>query len=694
MSTKQPAHKFEYGVIELVYWSLRAIFNIFGAVCVCSLYLTWRDEELILGRLHDLTLANVETGSTGVGVLRNGNFTGTLKGNSNLAYQNYAKSNSPTSLHSFFIHQQRNNYYCYHHHRYCAQCQQLSSFSDYLSSKKKTISSLPILWTEASSRIACCLAFNHQRPLVNCRGEFGGGCSSGLNCSISGNANSLGICSVARKTLNYCSSTKNYEKILSARSNQFSSVLITPSSLHQEVEIPARGNANKTVLKVASSSEPRKNDDDKKSASQTFKCTFNDMRNRESWTSSASQSVVPKIEIVICTELHGSTETKVIRPHKTYRDNRNFIRLNRCSRALSDSPRVDKTRMNPGSSAHLDQPSESVNSLTSFVVDKKSGGGSRTKLGVKSAKGKTANTMCGDSQPENNNANGGGAFRMMSFINSITKCCFSTKGNSTQSINTAGGDGDISGIYMDGSFEELSDIQATLGNRSSIALKSEFNPALLFDPAYRKSRISELGIAGIGLEPPGQIPIGTFNRMNRSRSLWNVSNEDYWNRPPPSRPVSMGYVNHIHQLDQLNAHKDCCHSVNNNSNATMNLNKQMILKGFGGCSQGYRNPIHGSATSIATSNHPGGQMHESVCGGILRDPDHRRNWLATGRRAQSVDGLNHFFHRYYGRNIAAHHNLHPGGILSSDHHSQDWSKSSLCHEEPPEDLRNYQDIAL
>jgi len=52
----QPLHKEEYGVIELVFWSLRAFFSIFGVVCVCSLYLTWRDEELILGRLHDLTL--------------------------------------------------------------------------------------------------------------------------------------------------------------------------------------------------------------------------------------------------------------------------------------------------------------------------------------------------------------------------------------------------------------------------------------------------------------------------------------------------------------------------------------------------------------------------------------------------------------------------------------------------------------
>ncbi len=253
------------------------------------------------------------------------------------------------------------------------------------------------------------------------------------------------------------------------------------------------------------------------------------------------------------------------------------------------------------------------------------------------------------------------------------------------------------------------------GSRGApLALKSEFNPAMLFDPAYRKSRISELGIAGIGLEPPGQLPMGTFNRMNRSRSLWNVSNEDYWNRPPPSRPVSLGYVNHIHQLEQMAGHKDCCVSMNNNSNATMNLNKQMMMKGgFGGmgalCSQqsGYRNPIHGSVTSVSTSNHhhPMGGMagipvslggHLESCGVHReRESDHRRNWLATGRRAQSVDGLNHFYHRYYGKNIAAHHNLHPSGLIHhGDHHSQDWSKSSLCPDEPSDDCRNYHDIAL
>lgn len=259
-----------------------------------------------------------------------------------------------------------------------------------------------------------------------------------------------------------------------------------------------------------------------------------------------------------------------------------------------------------------------------------------------------------------------------------------------------------------------SDVQATLGSRAphqQLVMKSEFNPAMLFDPAYRKSRISELGIAGIGLEPPGQLPIGTFNRMSRSRSLWNVSNEDYWNRPPPSRPVSMGYVNHIHQLDQLGmGHKECCLSTMNNSNATMNLNKQMMLKGFGGgggggCSQGYRNPIHGSITSIATSNHNLHPNNGTLSGydacnvGILRDPEPRRNWLATsGRRAQSVDGLNHFYHRYYGKNIAAHHHNFPlGGLICSagDHHnSQDWSKSSICPDDPSDDLRNYQDIAL
>ena len=136
----------------------------------------------------------------------------------------------------------------------------------------------------------------------------------------------------------------------------------------------------------------------------------------------------------------------------------------------------------------------------------------------------------------------------------------------------------------------------------------------MFDPMYKnKSRISELGIAGIGLEPPG-MP-GTLP-IQRSHSLWNVNNDDYWNRPPPSRPVSMGYVNHIHLYDK----KD-----NNN---TLSL-------------------------------------------------DRRKNWminsLGGGRRAASMDGLNTWY-RYYGHNIVAnnHHNnsLHPAH----------WSKSSLGQE--------------
>ncbi|CAG7834719.1 unnamed protein product [Allacma fusca] len=248
-----PTHKFEYGVIELVYWALRAIFNIFGALCVCSLYLTWRDEEMILGRLHDLTLANVESGCNGLGITRHSN--GTLKQSGSLAYQNYAYADSTPVLSDPSI-------------------------------KSSTLH----------------------------RGRFGGG------------------------------------------------------------------------------------------------------------------------------------------------SNGNF----------------------------------------------------------------------------------------------------------------------------------------SIQSKGSYAMKpSEFSPAMMFDPMYKKSRISELGIAGIGLEPPG-IPGGLpGSGLQRSRSLWNVSNDDYWNRPPPSRPVSMGYVNHI------------LHSDRKESN-TMSL-------------------------------------------------DRRKNWMMhMGRRATSMDGLNTFY-RYYGHNIVSNH---------------------------------------
>jgi len=171
--------------------------------------------------------------------------------------------------------------------------------------------------------------------------------------------------------------------------------------------------------------------------------------------------------------------------------------------------------------------------------------------------------------------------------------------------------------------------------------KSEFNPAHMFEPEYHhKSNMSELGIAGIGLEPPGLYP--THDTMHRSRSLWNVTHDDYWNRPPPTRPVSMGYVNHIH--------------------------------------------LHGSKGNLRS---------ESVVGS-LSDMDGRKplgNCLIHGRRAQSVDALNHFQNqRLYKQNLTNFHNsnnciyrqgIHGFGNLQ-------WSKSSI--EQDSDDVRNYQDI--
>ena len=150
-------------------------------------------------------------------------------------------------------------------------------------------------------------------------------------------------------------------------------------------------------------------------------------------------------------------------------------------------------------------------------------------------------------------------------------------------------------------------------------LKSEFNPALMFDPSYRKSRMSELGIAGIGIERP-EAP-GTA--LQRTKSLWNVTNEDYWNRAPPSRPVSMGYVNHVLSLNMDNAY-------NSPNMGTINNN--------------YRNSK----------------------GSYLASLDNRKSWMMNmGRKAASMDGLNHFY-RYYGQNIIANNNF-----------TSNWSKSSL-----------------
>jgi len=125
---------------------------------------------------------------------------------------------------------------------------------------------------------------------------------------------------------------------------------------------------------------------------------------------------------------------------------------------------------------------------------------------------------------------------------------------------------------------------------------TQFNTALMFDPMLRKSRISEWGIAGVGIEPPG-FP-GTY--LQRTKSLWNVKNEDdYWTRAPPSRPVSMGYVNRALQ--------DNSHEVSQSRNG-------------------------GLTTQVV-------------------DTGKRRMVRMGGRRAASMDGLN--FNRCYNQNIMA-----------------------------------------
>lgn len=136
--------------------------------------------------------------------------------------------------------------------------------------------------------------------------------------------------------------------------------------------------------------------------------------------------------------------------------------------------------------------------------------------------------------------------------------------------------------------------------------QNEFNPAFIFDPTLRKSRISEWGIAGVGIEPPGYP--GTI--LKRSKSLWNVGMDDYWTQAPPSRPVSMGYVNHA-----LTLADNTCDTTN-----SVNINRT------------------------------GGK---------------RWNGRLGGRRAASMDGLNHFY-RYYNQNI-----------MGSRHLGSDWSMTSV-----------------
>jgi hypothetical protein len=174
-------------------------------------------------------------------------------------------------------------------------------------------------------------------------------------------------------------------------------------------------------------------------------------------------------------------------------------------------------------------------------------------------------------------------------------------------------------------------------SRTSFMRKNEFNPIIMFDPAYKKSCISELGIAGIGVEPPGIVP---SHQLHRTRSLWNVSNDEYWARPPPSRPVSMGYVNRV--LAMENQQQQQCKDWHCSNGGNLNYLASMDRR---------KNPYGDLASSM-------------------------------GRRATSMDGLNRFY-RYYGPNILANQN---------NHYPQNWSKSSLVHDS--EDTCNYRDIAL
>ncbi|KAK7791175.1 hypothetical protein R5R35_005382 [Gryllus longicercus] len=64
-----------YGLTELIYWSCRVICNIAGLICVQSLYSTWREEKLVLRRLQDLNMSNINRNMPSNGHLKNGSST-------------------------------------------------------------------------------------------------------------------------------------------------------------------------------------------------------------------------------------------------------------------------------------------------------------------------------------------------------------------------------------------------------------------------------------------------------------------------------------------------------------------------------------------------------------------------------------------------------------------------------------------
>ncbi|OXA44003.1 hypothetical protein Fcan01_21154 [Folsomia candida] len=584
-----PGHKYEYGVIELVYWSIRAMFNIFGAVCVCSLYLTWRDEELILGRLHDLTLANVEVESQSVGSIF---LSGGGGGGGNLS------------------------------------------------------------------------VLGRQQPYL------GGGAGGGTLIRGGGHLIGDNLTLAALKGNGFGGTLK-------------SKSMRTTTTFRDQVDVQLDVSLDVDV-----------------GVENYINCGGSGGNN-------VSASEKMRDDGVVVSDIHVD------------------LGLNKCLEIDVVGLYTCRSKNGVLQLEHHDQRSPSLVGGGREPTDVSTRGRFWTIVAQWCRRIRLLCGVGGSQQLDQKNS--------LSLVSDFGGYGCGRSGE-TDLIVIRNGFISTSRTHLNTISPQTNNSNTAL-RASLLRMKSEFNPASLFDPASRKQRISELGIAGIGLEPPGQIPL--HSNGPRSRSLWNVSNEDYWSRPPPSRPVSMGYVNYAHQLDQLNNYNNYHHhhhasdldplqyhihySPNKSSNLA-NMRSQshthLASVGTGGTLRANLNPL--GQVNKNNKNYGGSNLFLTRSGGGGSGWEELRSFQ-QGRRAQSMNALNVnlissldmntaspntnatlFQQRYYGQNIMTGGN---GGFMHSHHHPhhstlqrREWSKSSVDDDDDDErddgDVRSYQDIPL
>lgn len=393
---------------------------------------------------------------------------------------------------------------------------------------EKTISSLPILWTEASADAAtatatgvasCCATYQyfHQPLFVKCGCggvlPFGGGATEiGAGYSRLGAISGDGKCKYL-----FCSTDHKRDHTGGGNSRHcydYETLNPIPSATSQGPSLVPLSRSEQNVNSVVTTvrtvdshhqqqrSEPLISTQSKPinevicCSGNNINCAFSSLqpfkdrpqKRRQSSQSSSSDSGVngavrdgvplPKIEIVICTEVHGSVETKVIRrpetqqrhPQQRYNNNRNRIYRRNCKlvsipvgqfrRAVSDSPRVIVMEGTPRdyddddeSSIHSAPEDGSMDSTSSIIVD------SCVRRNCSKKHHRNVNRICrggggnyatggGDSPREggSKSARGRKRFKLLAYLSQVANCCGS---RSTSSLLSHSGSGENIGDSVD-----------------------------------------------------------------------------------------------------------------------------------------------------------------------------------------------------------------------------------------------------